>query len=1066
MAPSECPECSAPVSAAARFCASCGHALEKGSDDSERRQLTVLFCDIVDSTALSERLDPEDWHDLLTSLHDACREGIGRYEGRVSQFLGDGIMAYFGYPIAHEDDAVRAVHAALHIIEDLRLVNQGLGKRLGAELHVRCGLHTGLAVVGDAGASGDRLAIGKSINLAARIQAFAEVDTVVVSDATAQLCTGYFELESLSAQSLRGFSQTVELFRVLRPTEVRSRLEATEPGKLTPYVGRAREIGQLAALWARAEQGASPIVVLRGEAGIGKSRILRQFRAVALEESGRSVELFCSPLTRATAFAPIVDMLETHLVRWAGKNAPAPVRLAVLSDMLGSHSRVGSDALPLMAKALSIPGADESAIQELSPVRRRTRTLEIMRAWLESSSERKPVALLVEDVQWADPSTLDLLDLIARETTSERTLLCVTCRPEFCLRWTGERVTLVELRRLDGAEIEAMITHVARSTLPPLVTRRIAERSEGVPLFVEELTRAVVESGPRLLDGNAQARGGALDAQLMPSTVQGSFIARFDRLGAGKSVAQLAAAIGREFSYTLLSAVAGLPDAELLAQLADLVRSDLVRAHGEHPDTRYSFRHALIQDAIYATLLKSDRARVHERILLTLEQKFPELAAERPEMMAHHAENAGRREAAVPLLRDAGLRAFARTAVAEAARHLSRGLELVDVLDEPARTEMEIELLAAVSPAYMATLGWAAPEVERSCARLRELAASRGDYPRLYQAMWGLWTVHFIRGQLDLAIEVARQAHQMAEQTTDPMLRLTAHHAVGFTHMYRGEYAEAARHARLGLELFDLARERSIVATFMFSSSAALWCFLAQAQLTQGQVGDALESMGELAKLDQALGHAPSRAFTLNIYNSSRLLGELEPIAREVSSLRALCASEGFAFWVLVADILLAWVDVRRGGDAAAASSRMQDSRKLLHGGLARIAEPEFASMHAEALLVAGRPAEALTVAEDVLSFARAGGQRHGEPELYRVQGRAAQALGDAERARALYRRAIASAREMAARLFELRAALDLAELDGLPAMRDELSSILAAFSRAEAQPDHQRARRLLDAAI
>jgi class 3 adenylate cyclase len=452
MAPSECPVCSAPVTPGARFCAACGNALEKGSDESERRQLTVLFCDIIDAADLSERLDPEDWHDLLTSHHDACREVVGLYGGIVSQFLGDGIMAYFGYPTAHDDDAVRAVRAALAVIEDLRHVNRGLGKRLGAELHVRCGLHTGLAVVGEAGATGDRLAIGKSINLAARIQAFAEVDTVVVSDATAELCAGQFELESLSAQNLRGFSQAVELFRVLRPTVVR-RPPGGESG-LAPSVTRARELARLAELWARAEQGVSPIVVLRGEAGIGKSHVLRQFRDVVQAESGRSVELFCSSLTRSKAFAPIVDMLETHLVRWAGENAPAPVRLAVLSEMLGSHSRLGHDALPLMAAALAIPGADESALQSLSPASRHTRTLEIMRGWLESSSERKAVALLVEDVQWADPSTLDLLDLIARETTGERTLLCVTCRPEFPLRWSGERVTLVDLSRFEGTETE------------------------------------------------------------------------------------------------------------------------------------------------------------------------------------------------------------------------------------------------------------------------------------------------------------------------------------------------------------------------------------------------------------------------------------------------------------------------------------------------------------------------------------------------------------------------------------------------------------------------------------
>jgi tetratricopeptide (TPR) repeat protein len=490
-----------------------------------------------------------------------------------------------------------------------------------------------------------------------------------------------------------------------------------------------------------------------------------------------------------------------------------------------------------------------------------------------------------------------------------------------------------------------------------------------------------------------------------------------------------------------------------------------VLAHGEPPDSRYSFRHALIQDAIYATLLRSERTRVHELIFTALRDEFPELAAERPEMMAYHAESAGRREAAVPLLRDAGLKAFGRPAMAEAVRHLARGIELVHVLSEPMRTDMEIELHAALSPAYMATLGWAAPEVEQSSARLRELAASRNDYPRLYQAMWGLWTVNFIRGELHAALEVARQAHEMAEASGDPMLRVTGHHAIGFTHFYRGEYEEAIRHSRVGLELFDLERERRIVATFQFSSSAALWCILAQAQLAQGRLEEATLSLQQLEKLDRDLGHTPSRAFMLNIYNGSRLLGELEPIKAQVGALRSLCANEGFAFWVLVADILIAWIDARQGADPTLAAARMDVSRKLLHGGRAYIAEPEFASMHAEALLLAGRPQEAFDVAEEVLDVTLRGCQRHGESELYRVQGAAAQALNELERAATLYRRSIGSAREMGAHLLELRSAIALAELTGIPSMQAELGSILGSFTNGLEQPDCQRALRMLETA-
>jgi predicted ATPase/class 3 adenylate cyclase len=1060
-----CPRCQAAVSSDWRFCAGCGQALDGGRSEIERRQLTIFFCDIVQSTALSERLDPEDWRDLLTSYHRTCREVIEHYEGRVAQFLGDGVMSYFGYPIANEDDAVRAVRAALRIIEMLELLNQGIGQRLRAEIHVRAGLHTGLAVVGNGGVNGSRdsMVIGETVNLAARIQTFAEVDALVVSGSTAKLIEGHFELERMDPQSVKGITRAVELFRVVGSTGARSTFEAAARRALTPYVGRSKEMAELASAWLEAERGADRVIVLRGEAGIGKSRMLHEFRQVAIERGARVVECFCSPLLRATALAPIIEVLNVAIHARAAGKTTAEARLQVLSAMLGEHSRFGPDALALIAGLLSIQGADETSIAELSPARRRTRMLEVMRIWLSLSAERIPVVLLVEDAHWADPSTLDFLDLIVRDPPGGRTFVCVTGRPEFPDRWSQDHVRTIELTRLHTTEIEAMVKHVAGAhLLPPIMARRIAERSEGVPLFVEEVTKAVLESGAPSLDGSRPGLIRVVDEESLPTTVQGALVARFDRLGESRSIAQIGAAIGREFTYPLIRAVAEVPEDVLLEHLDRLGQSEIAYVRGAPPNSRYTFKHALIQDAIYSTLLRSERTRVHARIFTVLEEQFPAIVADRPEMVAYHAENAGRPEAAVALLRDAGLKALGRTALAEAVKHLAHAVELVGVLEEPGRSDMELELQAALSPAYMATLGWATPQVERSTLRLRELAAAKGDGAKVFRAMWGLWTVHFMRGKLDRALDVAEQVLATAQKSGDPMLLEAAHHAAGYTHYYRAEYELAIHHANRGLALYDFEREKVLASMFQLSSSTCMWFYRAHAQQIMGLLETAADGIGRCRALADELRHAPSRAYLLNLCYCFRLLGDSDQVAALARIARSLSIAEGFAYWVPRADIFVAWAEAQQGSDPALAASKIEAASQVLHDGGTYLAEPEVGSMHAETLLLAGQPERALDVAREALEVARGGRQRHGEPELYRLQGEAARALGNGELAASLYRQGIDSARSMGARLLELRCALARARAGGGNDARAELKSILAGFVDGIDQSDCREALAIL----
>jgi predicted ATPase len=713
-----------------------------------------------------------------------------------------------------------------------------------------------------------------------------------------------------------------------------------------------------------------------------------------------------------------------------------------------------------------VPGADDEPIRELSPIRRRTRTLEVLRDWTVSSAERVPLALLFEDAHWADPSTLELLDLMASEGegAGRRRLLCVTARPEFVPRWSGPHVHTIELARLNDGEIEAIATHVSSDrALPPLVLRRIAERSEGVPLFVEEVTKAVLESAALRLQGNRYELRGPLDEQAIPSTVHESLLARFDRLGESRSVAQLGAAIGREFSYALVHAVAGLSDDVLGEHLDRLCRSELAFAHGRPPHAAYSFKHALIQDAIYGTLIKRERARVHERIFLALQSNFPEVIAARPEMAAYHAESAGRRDAAVPLLRDAGLSALGRTAMAEAVKHLGHAIEIVGSLEEPERTALEMDLQAAIGVGYMSTLGWAAPEVERSSARLRDLALSRGDPAKLFQAVWGLWSVHFLRGELAPALEAAEQVLHMALMTSDPTLHLAGHGVVGYTHIYRGDYVDALMHAEAGLALFEFDQEKRLASMLQISPSVSMWNYASLAHWMMGFPERAAALLPSARSLAEELRHAPSRAYGhCAQFRVLRWLDRTDEVRQNAVIARSLAAAEGFELWVPMADIYIAWADARLGGDPAAACDTIRSSIAVMQAAGNTLFAVEDGTLLAEALLLAGRPAEVFDVVQATFDISRKGGQRHCEPELHRLRGQAAAALGDANGAERSFREGIESARAMGTKSLELRSAMDLFRAVGGAEGEKALRGVLDGFPEGHAAREFKLALSLL----
>lgn len=981
----------------------------------ERRLITVLFCDVVDSTPLSRRHDPEDVCRLMRAFHQVCQQAVDAGGGISSAPLGDGMLAYFGFPSAGEDDAVRAVSAALRIVSEVEAVvnERGVGRALAERIRVRVGLHTGTTAIESSGPY--PIAYGDSVNLAARIQSLAPDNTVLVSPATARLVEGHFELEALAETRLKGFEQPIILHRVCGATGARSSFEAATRRKLTPHVGREEELEALTRSWHEVRAGADRVVVVRGEPGIGKSRTLYQLRRLVEAEGGAVLECLCSPLTQATALAAVVERLSRRVAERATRDTLDP--LTALRSLL-TEARVAAEALPLLGLLLSIPVPDalEQTLRELSPARRRSRTLELLRDWLGAIAASRPIALIVEDLHWADPSTLDFLDLLVARGAGGRTLLCVSARPDFPERWSEHDVLTIELTRLATREGAALVGNVAAGrALAPQLVERIVERSEGVPLFLEEITKVVLDAG---------------DEQVLPSTLEGSLVARFDRLADGRGVAQLGAAIGREFSHRLLRAVAGLDDATLALRLEQLCKSELTFVRGEPPAAVYRFKHALIQDAIYGTLPKSERARVHARIFHTLREQFPDELAAKPELGAFHAKAAGLDAAAVPLLRDAGVKALERTALAEAVTHLSDAIARVHVLEPAVRPRMEIELQAAIGPAYMATMGWAAAEVERSSARLRELCRAERDEARLHLATWSLWTVDFLRARLDAALGGAREVLGMARASGDPLLLETGHHALGYTHFFRGEYDEALSHARLGLGLFELEREGRIAATYQLSSCCAMWCYQAESLQLMGLLEQADRSMAAVTRLVEELGHAPSRAYVLGMqcfFFHAR--GAVASVARHAEALRVLALAEGFVLWIAVADVFLGWVSARRGADPREALANVRAARTRYEATRAYVTAPQLTCALAEVSILAGRARDVGPIIDSVLAVTRPGGVRHYESELLRLQGDAARAQGEHERAADCYEQALSSARAVGARLLEARVTRLLGEL-------------------------------------
>jgi TOMM system kinase/cyclase fusion protein len=1051
--------------------------------DAERRQLTVLFCDLVDSTALAHQLDPEDLRAVVRAYQDTCARVIARYEGHIAQYLGDGLLVYFGYPLAHEDDAQRAVRAGLGMVEALGQLNTRLGSERGVQLAVRLGIHTGLVVVGDVGcgARQEHLALGETPNLAARLQGIAAPNTLVISAATLQLLGGFFACQSLGTPLLRGFTQPQEVYQVLYEQMARSRLEAAGRTGLTPLVGREQEAGLLRERWAQVKDGLGQVVLLSGEAGIGKSRLVQVLKEqVASEPQAWLTPCQCSPYHQNTALYPWIDLLERVVLRYEREDSTQQ-KLSKLEGFVVQYGLPLAEAMPLFAALLSLPLPADYTPLTMSPEQQKQQTLHALLTILLRIAAQQPVLLVMEDLHWVDPSTLELLSLLVDQAPTARMLALWTFRPDFSPPWTGRaHLTQVTLHRLPRHQVMAMIGRIAQGkVLPAEVVEQIVAKTDGVPLFVEELTKMVLESGLLQEREGRYALTGPLPPLAIPATLHDSLMARLDRLATVKGLAQLGATLGREFSYELLHAVSPWDEETLQRGLYQLVEAEFLYQQGLPPQATYLFKHALIQEAAYQSLLRSTRQQYHQRIAQTLEARFADLCATQPELLAHHYTEAGLLMQALPYWQQAGTRALQRSANVEAIAHGQSGLALLtDLPDTLQRTQHELDFLITLGPALMATKGYAAPEAVQAYTRARALCQQVGETPEHFPVLWNLVVLALARAEHQTALELGTQCLQLAHRVQEAAFLLTAHLAIGVSWFYLGNPAQACTHLEQTVTLYDPAQHHVLAYRYGAMDPGIVgFGYYTLALWMRGYAAQACAQSAKALSLAQQLAHPYTLARTL-YYDTvlCQLRRDAPAVRDQAEAATTVATAQKFALAQALGLIMRGW--------AIAVQEHSTEGLVQIQQGLAayratgaEYQRPHFLTLLAEVSGILGQPEGGLAALEEALTLMEQTGERYYEAELHRQRGELlllceaqshlAQDSREQHEAEVCFQQALDVARHQQAKSLELRAAMSLARLWQRQGKRAEAYELLAPiygwFTEGFDTADLQEARTLLE---
>jgi class 3 adenylate cyclase/predicted ATPase len=1041
-------------------------------DTAERRQVTVMFSDLVGSTALSARMDPEDLREVISAYQKCVAETVRRFGGFVAKYMGDGVLVYFGYPQAHEDDAERAVRAGLELVAAVADL------KTRASLQTRVGIATGLVVVGDLVGSGEaqeRGIVGETPNLAARLQGIAEPNMVVIAEGTRRLLGNLFELEDLGARDLKGITGAVRAWAALRASSAEGRFEALHTTGLTALVGREEEIELLLRRWSRVKTGEGQVVLLSGEAGIGKSRLTAALLESVAGEPHTRLRYFCSPQHTDSAFHPIIGQME-RAAGLAHDDTPQ-AKLDKLDAVLAQTSTSKPDAV-LFAEMLSLPNDGRYPALDLAPEQRRQRTLEAFTAQLAGLARQNPVLMIVEDAHWVDPTSLEVFGRTVDRIKTLPALLIVTFRPEFSAPWVGQsHVTSLTLNRLGEHEAAAIIARlVGNKELPADVMAEIVERTDGIPLFVEEMTKAVLEAES---EGEARRTAAAVPypALAVPASLHASLMARLDRLGPAKEAAQVGAAIGREFSHALLAAVVGKPEAELGSALDRLIAAGLLFRQGVPPNATYLFKHALVQDAAYGTLLREPRRALHARIAETLETQFAEIAESRPELLAHHCTEAGLIEKAADLWGKAGQQSQSRSALVEAVAQLTRALGLIASL--PATSALrreEIKLQVALITPLIHVKGYAAPETKAAEERARlliEQAEALGEPPEdpllLFSVLFGFWIANFIAFSGDVVRELAAQFLTLAEKQGTTALLLITHRIMGCSLLFTGDIVEGLAHFDQGIALYDPAEHRQLATRFGQDIGVTILGYRSWARWELGYPDAALADSDQALKNAREIGQAATLMNALTFAFSTHVdSGNYATANTLVSELVDLADEKGAVFWKAFGML--------NQGRLFALTGKAPNAVHMITSGITAWRStggtgwvPLYLSYLARAHAELGQFDDAWRYIGEAITAVETTKERWCEAEIHRIAGEIAlkSPERDAAKAEAYFEHALAVAREQQAKSWELRAAMSMARLWRNQGKRDDARDLLAPvygwFTEGFDTLDLKEAKALLD---
>jgi len=1011
--------------------------------EAERRQLTVMFCDLVGSTPLSTRFDPEDLREIVGAYHRCVADTVARFAGFVAKYMGDGVLIYFGYPEAHEDDAERAARAGLAVID-------AVGQLATQEpLNVRLGIATGLVVVGDligAGAAQERGVVGETPNLAARLQALARPGTLVVADSTRRQIGTLFEIEDLGPQPLAGFAEPQRAWRVVGESGIVSRFEALRSGT-TPLVGRDEELDLLLRRWQQAKLGEGRVVLVSGEPGIGKSRLTAALSQRIESEPHTRIRYFCSPHHHDSALYPFIGQLE----RAAGftRDDTATMKLDKLEALLGDAAEPGD--ISLITEMLSLSGGERFPPLDLSPQRKKERTLAALLRQLQALVRRQPVLMIFEDLHWIDPTSREALDLTVENIPGLPVLLVATYRPEFHTPWVGgSQVTVIALNRLGRNEGATLVHRLAGNlgALPPDIVDEIVERTDGVPLFVEELTKAVVEAGADR--GYASISAAPPSSLAVPATLHASLLGRLDRLGpVAKNVAQVGAAIGRDFSYELLAAAVPLAEPELQEALRRLVEAGLVFQRGAPPAAEYLFKHALVQDTAYSTLLRGPRQALHRRVAEALEQRFPDFVETRPEILAHHYGEAAMADKSIGYWHLAGKSSVAKSAMREAIAQLRRGLSLLDGLPETReRKQLELDTHVTLTAALMAGRGYANPEVVAALERANRLVTETASVgtPLHFSVLYGLWVSNHVGGAIAAGLEHATNFLSFAQSQASSGPLLVGHRILAYSLICSGDHRAALAHIETAASLYRPDEHRDSALHYGQDIGVSAFVQLSFALWHRGYPDQSARAADRALALSRQLGHAHTLAYAFSHAGVAAVFArDVATVYARSNDCVAVASEHGFAQWAARGRILQGWADAQKG-EATTGIGRIRDGMAASAATGTRSNTPFYLALLAEALAFAGKIEEGLAALDDALATAAASGLRGWDAEIHRLRGELTARLPDPDPVKAedSFRTALAIAREQGTRGYELRAATSLARLWREQSRRGEARDLLA----------------------